>query len=78
MLLSTTTLIKKGAVLINIIISETYLRQRVVKYSIEYGVTQSSNRFHRSQQTIYEWRAKYDGNWKRLRDNRHRPHSHPN
>jgi len=44
----------------------------------ELGVTQASIRYHRSRQAIYEWKAKYDGNWKSLIAKSHRPHSHPN
>lgn len=62
----------------SIITSEAHFRQRVVKYSMKHGVTEASNRFHRSRQAIYEWRAKYDGSWKSLKDKSHRPHSHPN
>lgn len=62
----------------NIVTSEAHFRQRVIKYSEKYGVTAASNRFHRSRQAIYEWKAKYDGTWKSLRDKSHRPHSHPN
>lgn len=60
------------------ITSEARFRQRVVKYSEKYGVTAASIRFHRSRQAIYEWKAKYDGHWKSLRDKSHRSHSHPN
>lgn len=62
----------------NSITSEAHFRQRVVKYSLKHGVTAASIRFHRSRQAIYEWKAKYDGHWKSLRDKSHRPHSHPN
>lgn len=61
----------------NIVTSEAYFRQRVIKYSQKHGVTEASNRFHRSRQAIYEWKAKYDGHWKSLREKSHRPHSHP-
>lgn len=53
-------------------------RQRVIKYSYKYGVTNASNRFRVCRNAIYEWRQKYDGTWKSLRDRSHRPHSHPN
>lgn len=62
----------------NIVASEAHFRQRVIKYSEKHGVTEASNRFHRSRQAIYEWKAKYNGNWKSLREKSHRPHSHPN
>ena len=62
----------------NSITSEARFRQRVLKYSLKHGVTAASIRFHRCRQAIYEWKAKYDGNWKSLRDKSHRPHSHPN
>ena len=59
------------------IASEARYRQRVVKYSYKHGVTEAANRFRRSRQAIYEWRAKWDGNWKNLVERSHRPHSHP-
>jgi len=61
-----------------IITSEAKYRQRVVKYSYKYGVTQAGIRFRRSRQAIYEWRHKYDGRWKSLMERSHRPKSHPN
>lgn len=61
----------------NSITSEAHYRQRVVRYSNEHGVTKASIRFRRSRQAIYEWRARYDGNWKSLIERSHRPHSHP-
>lgn len=62
----------------NSISSEAHFRQRVIRYAEKYGVTAASNRHHRSRQAIYEWKAKYDGNWKSLIDKSHRPKSHPN
>ena len=41
------------------------------------GVTKAANRFQISRNAIYEWKAKYDGNWKSLLDRSHRPHHHP-
>ena len=52
-------------------------RQRVVKYSEKNGVTAASIRHRVSRQAIYEWKSKYDGHWKSLRDKSHRPNSHP-
>ena len=49
-----------------------------MKYSLKYGVTRASDRFGRSRQAIYEWRAKWDGkSWKSLVEKSHRPHHHP-
>ncbi len=62
----------------SIITSEARFRQRVIRYSEKNGVTKASNRFHRSRQAIYEWKKRYDGNWKSLIEKSHRPHSHPN
>lgn len=59
------------------ITSEARYRQRVVRYSYKKGVTAAAERFRRSRNAIYEWRAKYDGNWKSLLDKSHRPRSHP-
>lgn len=62
----------------NSIASEAHFRQRVLKYSYKYGVTAASDRFRRSRQAIYEWRARYDGkSWKSLIERSHRPHHHP-
>ena len=62
----------------SIITSEARFRQRVLKYSLKYGVTKASNRFRRSRQAIYEWRAKWDGkSWESLVEKSHRPHHHP-
>ena len=52
-------------------------RQRVIKYSEKNGVAAASLRHRVSRQAVYEWKAKYDGHWKSLRDRSHRPHSHP-
>lgn len=60
------------------ITSEAKYRQRVIKYAEKYGVTAASIRHRRSRQAIYEWKKKYNGNWKSLLDKSHRPHSHPN
>lgn len=57
--------------------SEARFRQRVIRYSEKHGVTAASIRHRRSRQAIYEWIAKYDGNWKSLMDRSHRPKSHP-
>ena len=62
----------------NIIAQEAHFRQRVVKYSNKKGVTEASRRYHVSRQAIYEWRARYDGTWKSLKEKSHRPHHHPN
>lgn len=59
------------------IASEAHYRQRVVKYSYKHGVTEAGLRFHRSRQAIYEWRRRWEGNWKSLVERSHRPHSHP-
>ena len=61
----------------NSVASEAHYRQRVVRYSYKHGVTEAGNRFRRSRQAIYEWRRKYNGNWKSLIDGSHRPKSHP-
>jgi transposase InsO family protein len=62
----------------NSITSEAKYRQRVIRYSEKHGVTKAADRFRRSRQAIYEWKQKYDGNWKSLIDKSHRPRSHPN
>lgn len=69
----------KGAVSTMIsITSNARFRQRVIKYSEKKGVTVASIRFRVSRNAIYEWKAKYDGDWKSLRDKSHKPKSHPN
>lgn len=57
--------------------SKAYFRQRVIRYSEKHGVTKAANRFRVSRNAIYEWKARYDGNWKSLLDRSHRPHHHP-
>ena len=59
------------------ITSDAKYRQRVIRYSEKHGVTKAADRFRRSRQAIYEWKRKYNGNWKSLIDKSHRPHSHP-
>ena len=53
-------------------------RQRVIRYSERYGVTEASIRFRCPCQAIYKWKARYDGHWKSLIDRSRRPRSHPN
>ena len=62
----------------NIITSSAHFRQRVIKKSYKSGVTFASNYYHVSRNAIYEWRHKWDGTVKSLRDKSHRPHHHPN
>lgn len=59
------------------IAGEARFRQRVIRYSQKNGVTEASRRHHVSRQAIYEWKAKYDGNWKSLMAKSHRPKHHP-
>ena len=61
-----------------IITSSAHFRQRVIKKSYKSGVTFASNYYHVSRNVIYEWRHKWDGTVKSLRDRSHRPHHHPN
>ena len=62
----------------DIIASAAHFRQRVVKRSYKIGVTKASYYYRVSRQAIYEWREKYDGTVKSLRDKSHRPKHHPN
>ncbi len=62
----------------NGIAQEAGFRQRGAKYSYEKDVTEASRRYHMCRQAIYEWRAKYDGTWKSLKEKSYRPHHHPN
>lgn len=59
------------------ITSAAHYRQRVIRYAEKHGVTAAGIRHRVSRNAIYEWKAKYDGNWKSLVDKSHRPHSHP-
>ena len=62
----------------NILTSNAHFRQRVIKRSYKYGVTEASKYYRISRQAIYEWRHKYDGkSWKSLIDKSHRPHHPP-
>lgn len=62
----------------DIITSSAHFRQRVIKRSYKKGVTEASKYYRISRNAIYEWRNKYDGTVKSLRDKSHRPHHHPN
>lgn len=62
----------------NIVTSSAHFRQRVIKYAQKNTVSEASRRYHISRQAIYEWKTKYDGSWKSLREKSHRPKSHPN
>lgn len=62
----------------NIVASNAHFRQRVIKKSYKVGVTAASKYYRISRNAIYEWRKKYDGNWKSLMDKSHRPAHHPN
>lgn len=57
--------------------SAARFRQRVLKYSIKHGVTRAADRYRVSRNTIYKWKARYDGDWRSLCEKSHRPHSHP-
>lgn len=59
------------------ITSQAKFRQRVIKYSNKNGGTKAADKFRISRNAIYEWKAKYDGHWKSLRDKSHRPKNHP-
>ena len=78
MLSTTKTKYQKGVVSMNSIAQEARFRQRVVKYSMKKGVTEASRRYHISRQAIYNWKNRYDGTWKSLKEKSHRPHHHPN
>lgn len=56
---------------------KAHFRQRVLKFALRYGVTKASERYRVSRNAIYEWKARYDGNWRSLCDRSHRPHHHP-
>ena len=58
--------------------SKARFRQRVIRYSEGYGVTEASIRFRCTCQAIYKWKARYDGHWKSLIDRSRRPRSYPN
>ncbi len=61
----------------DIISSKAHFRQRVVKRSYKIGVTKASYYYKVSRNAIYEWRNKYNGTVKSLRDGSHKPHHHP-
>lgn len=62
----------------DIIASNARFRQRVVKRSYKIGVTKASFYYRVSRNAIYEWRNRYDGTLKSLKERSHRPHHHPN
>lgn len=62
----------------DIITSAAHFRQRVVKRSYKIGVAKASYYYRVCRKAIYDWRNKYDGTVKSLRDKSHRPNHHPN
>ena len=62
----------------DIVTSSAHFRQRVVKRSYKIGVTKASIYYRVSRKAIYEWRKRYDGTVKSLREKSHRPKHHPN
>ena len=59
------------------IAQEAYHRQRMISYSRKHGVTAAAIRYKTSRKTVYKWLKRDDGNIDSLRDQSHRPHSHP-
>mgnify|MGYP002508743316 CR=1 FL=1 len=53
------------------ITSKAKFRQRVIRYSEKNGVTAASIRFRITRKAIHDWKKKYDGHWKSLRDGSH-------
>ena len=62
----------------DIIASEAWYRQRVVKRSYKTGVTEAAEHYRVSRKTIYVWRKRYDGTVNSLREKSRKPHHHPN
>ena len=60
------------------ITSSAHFRQRVVKRSYKIGVVKAGIYYKVSRKTVWEWRNRYDGTVKSLRDKSRRPHHHPN
>ena len=61
----------------DMITQEAYHRQRMIRYSLEHGVTKAAIRYKTSRKTIYKWQKRYDGHIESLKDMSRRPHSHP-
>ena len=62
----------------NSITQRLKFKQSVVKFSYEFGVTITSEKFNVNRRTIYRWRKRYDGTLESLKDKSHRPKHHPN
>ncbi len=61
----------------NSLAGEAKFRQRVIRYAQKHGVTKASTRFWVTRKVIYDWKKRYDGQWKSLTARSRRPHSHP-
>lgn len=77
MLSTTKTRTRKDSIFVSIIPFSPAFRQRVIKRSFKIGVTKAARLYHVSRNAIYEWRARYDGTLKSLKDRSHRPKHHP-
>ncbi len=62
----------------NIITQEAKKRQAVVKCALKKGKSFASQRYGVSLSSVKRWCKRYDGDWRSLREQSHRPHRHPN
>ena len=62
----------------NRITQEAKRRQGVVKLAKRKGNSYASKIYGVSLSSVKRWRKRYDGTWQSLKENSHRPHSHPN
>ena len=62
----------------NIVTQKAKKRQRIIEYSLKYGVTKAAIRYKVNRQYVYRWMKRYDGTLQSLADKSHRPHHHPN
>ena len=61
-----------------IITQKLKFKQSVIKYSYQFGVTKTADKFDVNRRTIYRWRKRYDGTLESLKDYSRKPHYHPN
>lgn len=62
----------------NIITQEAKKRQAVVKCALKKGKSYASRQYGISLSSVKRWCKRYDGGWRSLREQSHRPHKHPN
>jgi len=62
----------------DIVTQNAYHRQRMVKYFLKHGATETAIRYKTSRKAVYKWVGRYDGTIESLKDKSRKPHNSPN